>query len=318
MSRILVTGVGGAAGIATVQHFRKNSNYVYGVNCLDNSPGFQFANNWSVVPYACNHNYIPELLEICKNNKIEYVFPTVDEELIVCSQNKQLFNQYGINMIVSETSAIENCLDKYKLYKKLSEANVLVAKTWRLNNDIDFSELSFPVIVKPATGRGGRGVSLISSVEELYNILREQSNDDYIVQEYAEGIEYSVDTLSDLDLKAIVAVPRKRLEIKGGICWRGCTDFNQKIIDESKRAVETVGIFGPACLQLIYTPNNEIKIFEINPRIGGTISLTINSGVDVLNLTLKLLKKELIIDDELKFTKKYISRYFADIFFDGN
>ena len=316
MSRILVTGVGGAAGIAATQYLKKNGHYVYGVNCLEFSPGFDLADDWAIVPYACKENYITELLKISRDNNIEYIFPTVDEELIVCSKNKSLFEQYGINIIVSDALILEKCLDKYKFYEAMRDAGVSVAKTWLLNEEMNFSDFSFPVIVKPVTGRGGRGVTLISSEEDLQNFKKTHDNNAYIIQEYAEGIECSVDTLSNLDGKAIVAVPRKRLEIKGGVCWRGCTYDSADIINECKKAVEALRIIGIACLQLIYTKNGEIKIFEINPRIGGTVSLTINSGVDILELALKIWKNENVLPDELKFSKKYISRYFTECFFD--
>lgn len=318
MSRILVTGCGGAAGIAAIQFFRKDGHYVLGVNCLEFSPGFNLADDWAIVPYACEENYISELLKISRDNNIEYILPTVDEELIICSKNKSLFKQYGINIIISDVKVLENCLDKYKFYKALNEAGVSVARTWYLNEKINFSDFTFPVIAKPVTGRGGRGVTLISSEVDMHRFKKTHDNNTYIIQEYAEGIEYSVDTVSDLEGKAIVAVPRKRLEVKGGVCWRGCTDDTPVIIDESKRAVEVLKIVGPACLQLIYTKNGEIKLFEINPRIGGTVSLSVNSGVDIFDLTLKIWEKKEILPNELKFSKKFISRYFTECFFDMN
>jgi carbamoyl-phosphate synthase large subunit len=284
------------------------------VKCRAFSPGFHLADDWSVVPYSCEDHYISELLEISKKNNIDIIIPTVDEELRICSENKILFQQYGITIIVSDPDTLDNCLDKYKFYEKLNAANISVAKTWLLNDTLNIQQIPFPVIAKPVTGRGGRGIILVHTREELEKLGKEREN--YIIQEYAEGIEYSVDTLSDFSGKAIVAVPRKRLEVKGGVCWRGCIDQSQAIISESMRTVEELGIIGPACLQLILTKQGEIKIFELNPRIGGTISLTIQAGVDILDLTIKLWKNESISENELIFKKLYVARYFEEVFFD--
>lgn len=314
MNRILVTGVGGAAGISTVIYLKKLGNYVIGVNCLENSAGFQLADEWSVVPYAVSDNYIEKLLEICISKKIEIVIPTVDEELIVCSRYRDKFKEYGIDMIVSSVDTLENCLDKYRFYCKLNKNDISVAKTWKLDNELNIEMVEFPILAKPITGRGARGIHILWDKEEIKKLKEQHAN--YIIQEYAKGIEYSVDTLSGLDGKAIVAVPRKRLEVKGGVCWRGCTDYNTAIIEESMKAVEVLGIVGPACLQLILTEDEQIKIFEVNPRIGGTISLSINAGVNVLELMLKIISKEKVMPEELQFKRKFIARYFEDTFFD--
>lgn len=314
MSRILVTGVGGAAGIAAVTHLKKKGHFVLGVDCKEYSPGFLLADEQALVPCACARNYISQLFFICIKNKIEIMIPTVDEELIICSENKEFFGSHGITILVSNVDTIENCLNKYKFYEKMKENNIAVARTWVLNDTLKVERIPLPVIAKPITGRGGRGIIIVRTRAELVKLMHERNH--YIIQEFFNGIEYSVDTLSDLNGKAIVAVPRKRLEIKSGVCSRGCTDQHKGIIVESMRAVEAVGMIGPACLQLILTENGEIKIFELNPRIGGTVSLSIHAGVDILNLTIKLLKNETITEEELIFHKKYISRYFSEVFFD--
>lgn len=313
MSRILVTGVGGAAGIAAVSYLKKAGHYVLGVNCLPYSAGFQYSDDWAVVPYACDEAYIDIVLDLCLKHDIHIMIPTVDEELLVLSEKRALFHEKGVTVLTSSRDTLECSLDKYKFYEKLSEHKISVAKTWRLDEIPEFTSEEFPLIAKPATGRGGRGVIVVHNMEELRSI--DAGTVEYIVQEYAQGIEYSVDTLSDMNGKAIAAVPRKRLEVKGGVCWRGVTDDNQAIIEESKKAVEAVGLVGPGCLQLIYTKSGEIKIFELNPRIGGTVALSINAGVDIVALAVDVAEgKE--INNSFSLKKMFISRYFEDAFFE--
>lgn len=313
MSRILVTGVGAAAGIAAAKHLLKNKHYVYGVNCLEYSAGFNMVDDYSVVPYAIDKSYITELINICKKNNIEYLIPTVDEELPKISENRDKFEQIGVRVLISSPSTIESCLDKYKFYESLYDASVKVAKAWKFDSDIELENIKYPLIAKPRTGRGGRGIYIINSNYDLKYI--EGIEKKYILQEYIEGIEYSVDTLSDLKGNCLVAVPRSRLEIKGGVCWKGKIEKNVLIVDEAKKAVEKLGIVGPACLQLILGKDNSINIFEVNPRIGGTVSLSINAGVDIPELSLRILNKEHINEDELKYKELFISRYFEETFF---
>lgn len=314
MSRILVTGVGGAAGIATVTYLKKEGHYVFGVNCLPYSPGFQMADGWTKVPYACDDAYIPMLLNLCIEHQITLVIPTVDEELIICSESKKLFMEHGIQILVSDKETLERALDKYKFARFLEERNLAVAKTWGLEQALDIQESDFPLIAKPVTGRGGRGIKVLHNRKELEELGKSSTN--YILQEYVTGTEYSVDTLSDLSGRAIVAVPRKRLEVKGGVCWRGESDDNSAIIEESKKVVEALGVIGPGCLQLIYTESGEIKIFELNPRIGGTVSLSIHSGVNIVSLSVDVANNKEIKESELPMKKVVIARYFEDVFFE--
>lgn len=316
MSRVLVTGVGGAAGMAAAKYLLKNNHYVYGVNCLEYSAGFNIVNNYSVVPYAIEKNYIIELINICKKNNIEYLIPTVDEELPKISENRNRFEQIGVRVLISSPATIESCLDKYRFYENLNDASIMVVKTWKFNSHIDFKNMRYPLIAKPRTGRGGRGIYIINSPDDFKYL--EGVEKKYIIQEYIKGIEYSVDTLSDLEGNCLVAVPRSRLEIKGGVCWKGKIEKNMLIVYEAKKAVEKLGIVGPACLQLILGEDNSVNIFEVNPRIGGTVSLSINAGVDIPELSLRILNKDAIKEDKLKYKELFISRYFEETFFEVN
>lgn len=49
-----------------------------------------------------DENYIPQLLDICKKNKIGMIVPTIDTELLVLAKSKQLFNDNGIVVSVSD------------------------------------------------------------------------------------------------------------------------------------------------------------------------------------------------------------------------
>lgn len=110
-------------------------------------------------------------------------------------------------------------------------------------------------------------------------------------------------------------MPRKRIEVKGGVCWKGCTEHNEQISVAAMEISEKLGLKGPSCMQLKVSKAGEIKFFEINPRMGGTTSLTRAAGVDVPYLTVKLLMEGTVDPAELRFRKTYISRYFADVFF---
>lgn len=284
-----------------------------GVNCFSLTAGFKFADDFAVVPFANEKEYIPAMLELCDKKRIQILIPTVDEELTILSQNRTQFEKLGVKLAVSDVQVLQNCLDKWLCYKEFEKNDLPIASTWLVDENITQEKLDYPAIAKPRVGRGGRGIEIISCEDDL-KLFKHKSN--YIIQEYVDGEEFTVDTISDFNGKAITAVPRKRIEIKGGVCWKGKTEHNDLIINTCIKIVEKIGIKGAACVQLKLNKKGEIKVFEINPRIGGTTSLSVASGVDIPYLNIKLLNNERILPDELIFRDLYVSRYFEDVFFE--
>lgn len=312
--KVGVTGVGGSAGVITLKSLKKKDIKTVGMDCNPLSAGMKLADKGEIIPFANNDKFISRLLEICKEEKLDVLIPTVDEELLPCSLNKEEFEKNGVKVAVSDPETIETSLDKWLFYNRLKFLDLPVPKTVLAEQTKELDKIDFPVIVKPRVGRGGRGVKIIKDSDEMNQFLK--SSKDFIIQDYIEGEEYTIDTLSDFGGNFVVAVPRKRIEVKGGVCWKGVTEYSKYLIELAAKTVEGLGIKGPACMQLILTKSGKAKIFEINPRLGGTTSLSVAAGVDFPFLTVKSLFKEEINKDELKFKKLYIARYFEDIYFE--
>jgi carbamoyl-phosphate synthase large subunit len=90
-----------------------------------------------------------------------------------------------------------------------------------------------------------------------------------------------VDVYAGLDGAARVAVPRRRLEVRGGEVAKARTVRHPEIIRQSLRLVESLGeCAGVVTLQGFLTPEGRIKFIEINPRFGGGAPLAIRAGAD--------------------------------------
>jgi carbamoyl-phosphate synthase large subunit len=44
------------------------------------------ADGWFKVLSLNSHNYVNELIKICKDNKISLIIPTIDTELLLCGE----------------------------------------------------------------------------------------------------------------------------------------------------------------------------------------------------------------------------------------
>ena len=67
------------------------------------SAACQIADGWIKAPRVTDPSYISFLLDICKVEKISLVIPTIDTELQLLAQNRELFASFGIDLIVSDT-----------------------------------------------------------------------------------------------------------------------------------------------------------------------------------------------------------------------
>lgn len=316
MIRVAITGVGGAAGVCCIKALKMtDENYhIIGLDANPLSAGLYLANKGHVIPSASDKSFTQKLLKITVEEKIDALIPTVDEELLPLAKAKNQFQKKGTFIAVSNPTTIKTTNDKWLTYKKLSQTNIPVPKAWLPSlspTNLKKIKTKMPLIVKPRVGRGARDIYLCNNEAELKFALGKVINP--IIQEHLPGTEHTTDTLSNLQGKALVAVPRRRIEAKFGVTWRGIVEHNTKLEKTCRKAAETLNIIGPACIQTKISEDGTPKIFEVNPRIGGTTIASVAAGVNIPHLTVKLFRHERI-QVPRKFEEKAICRYFEDIF----
>jgi carbamoyl-phosphate synthase large subunit len=304
---VLVPGAGGPAGINTIKSLRlvsfkgkiisTDSNYL--------SAGFFLSDLYYVIPQYDDKFFIDNLLRIIKEQNIKVLMPSSGFDIYGYSDNYNLIRDYGAIPIVSRRKVLEICRDKLLSYQFLSK-KFPFAFTTEYPEKIN----TFPIIAKPRFGKGSSNIILIENELELEFIMRKFEN--MIFQEYLPGTEYTVDVLSDLTEKPIMAIPRIRIDTKAGISVKGKIVRNSLIENLCKNTVETLGIRGPSCIQLKESKNGELKIIEINPRFGGGTIFTTLAGANFPAMLLELVSNNnnLVIPEVTEIT---VLRYFEEI-----
>ncbi len=240
------------------------------------SPGLYFSDRHYIVPLTTDPKYIPIIKSICFKERIHLLVPTIDDELTLFGRYAKSFLATGVWVAVSSARTGVICNDKYLTAEFFLERGIAAAKTW-LPSQLDIPSLTYPLFLKPRSGRGSVGAHPINSEEELRFYLDHVT--DPVVQEYLPGREFTVDVLADFSGKVISAVPRERLVIRAGVIDRGQTVNHPGMIDLAARAAEALEIKGPANIQM-KLHEDEATIFEVNPRFSGGIPLTIAAGGD--------------------------------------
>lgn len=292
---ILITTIGRRGTLSKI--FKKELNKIAGkVVVTDNSPlapALYQADKYYHTLRIDADSYISKILKICKKEDIKVIIPLLEKSFPIFNQARDLFEGNGIKLLLSSARVIDLCKDKYQLYQYFKKMGIPTPETYLPQQVNELQDTSFfPLFIKPRNGQGSQNTFKINKQEELEFFINYL--DDLIIQEYLEGEEYTVDTLSNLEGNVLSAVPRKRLEVRSGEVSKAVTVKNEKLIQLSVKVIEDLGIIGPANLQAKILPDGEIKVIEINPRFGGGIPLSYQAGVNYPLLIARMARGEKI------------------------
>jgi len=102
--------------------------------------------------------------------------------------------------------------DQVAIYRFLPNSYNYDSKQHAIDKFIHDNGLNYPIVLKPDVGERGRGVHIVKSENELKDVLS-KIHGDYLVQEYADGIEFGIFYYRFPDKKTgnIFSITEKRL-----------------------------------------------------------------------------------------------------------
>lgn len=289
---ILITSAGRRVELVNCfQNAKKSLNItgnVVAADASDTAPACFFADKKYQVCRIDDEQYIWQLIEICKNENITIIIPTIDTELIKLSQFKgQIENECGAKVLISEQKVIDICRDKYKTVDFFLD-NGLTAPRYITKKDLEAKNYQFPLFIKPLNGSSSINAFKVHNQRELEFFM--DYIDNYILQDYANGKEYTIDAFCDFQGNPITIVPRQRLAVRSGEILKGVTEKNQLIINEVKKVLNVLKPIGQITLQgILNHAGNIFSFIEINPRFGGGAPMSIAAGADSCKNLYKLL-----------------------------
>jgi carbamoyl-phosphate synthase large subunit len=145
----------------------------------------------------------------------------------------------------------------------------------------DTGHLQYPLIIKPRSGRGSRGVVTVADDEELRFHLARRT-DEVIIQEKLEGEEYSIDLLADANGELRMVSTRRRLRVNAGISIVGEIAESTPFLADLERLTSGLKLSGPACVQCFLDADNQPAFTDLNPRLGGGVALSLRGGTPLL------------------------------------
>jgi carbamoyl-phosphate synthase large subunit len=262
----------------------------------------------TLIPAGLDPGFADAALARCVAMGVDVLIPTVDAELRPLGRARADFRRAGIELLLAPDQALDICLDKLAL-AECCAGQVPVPRTERYDQ-ADPESWTYPVIVKPRTGSGSRGISLVESSQAL---ARLDASADFLIQEFLPGEEYSIDVLADAAGHVVASVPRVRERVDSGVSVAGRTLHDGELERFGAAVATATGLTYIANVQFRRDAAGRPALLEVNPRVPGTLPLTVASGVDMPRMALDSLRGR-PLPDHAGFRDTAMVRYLQECF----
>jgi hypothetical protein len=187
--------------------------------------------------------------------------------------------------------------DKHALIDHMAARGIRVPRQRRLAATTPpraiIDEFGIPVVVKGATGSGGRRVRIATSLSELDHALRRSRmlGGEWVAQELIAGPTLLFGGVFR-DGRALRLYAGEKLELYprrtgGAIRLRSIDD--RALVDAGVRVMRELRWTGLASADFMRSPDGEPVLLEVNPRLWGSLAGTLSAGVDLFGPFCELL-----------------------------
>lgn len=289
---------GGNDQIALIEELRRYFNGDVYIILVDMSSSAK------AIPYA--DKFLPistmdkeAVLNAAKEEKIDYILTACGDQPL--STMAYVSAKMGLPCYLTEED-VKNLTNKLYMKQMMVKNDIPTSKFVSITKDwnySDFSELRYPLVVKPVDSNGSKGVKKVENQDELDIYLQEafkySISGDVIVEEFNKGEEVSIDIYvegTQVKLLSVVSLNKIKQNKKSFTIVQSCypPSFDcsmDEIIVIGQKIANTFKLHDtPLLIQAIQTVEG-LKVVEFSARMGGGSkfrSIETYSGVDIMNV----------------------------------
>ena len=256
-------------------------------------------------PLIYDEEYIPFLLKICKNEKIDILISLFDIDLMILAKNKSRLEALGVKVIVSNEDIINICNDKFEMLKYLEKINLPVPETYLdLDKALEYADFHKKTyILKPRWGMGSLSIFEVENKKELEvlyekakrsiqkSYLRFESNADMnraiLIQEKIKGDEFGLDIFNDLKGENLSVTVKRKYAMRSGETDIAEVTENSELKAVGKKIAKSLSHIGNLDMDILLS-DGKAYIIDMNARFGGGYPFTHNAGVNELEAIIRL------------------------------
>ncbi|OGG32056.1 hypothetical protein A3I51_01165 [Candidatus Gottesmanbacteria bacterium RIFCSPLOWO2_02_FULL_38_8] len=288
MKRILVTGAGGSASHNYIESLRNNHRnekfFIIGTDVIKYHLELCHVNRSYIIPKVNNPQYLTKLNYIIKKEKIDFLHPQPDPEVIFLTKNK---NKIAAKTLLPSYTTLTICQNKMLLHDLLEKNSVDVPEAYHITSHKDLRSALKTLLrkhekvwLRAIRGAGSRAALPVKSIEHAkmwinyWQVMKGLRIQDFMVSEFLPGKEYAFQSFW-INGKLIMSQARERIEyIFGNLTPSGqssspsvaVTVHNDKVNELGYSAVKAIdpsatGIF---CIDMKTDKKGRVVIIEIN------------------------------------------------------
>lgn len=261
-------------------------------NRPDLSAACQIARVHERVPRVSERAFLEETLNLALLHGVGLVVPTLDTELAAYSWVRDEWADQGVHISIPDSDFVATCGDK--------------RRTSQIFRGLGISPLAeldsgFPRFVKPISGSLSADIHVVREPADLHPRLEDRTL--FVHQELIDPEiynEFSIDMLYSRSGDLVCAVPRRRLEVRGGEISKGRTEKGALLKALRDSMARIPGARGCLTVQVFHSLTHlerSVIGIEINARFGGGYPMTHAAGARFSHL----LASELFLGETLRY-----------------
>lgn len=312
--------------------------HVVGINCEDTALLRKGVDAGYVVPRIEEPEYIPTVIDICKKEHVDVIFPFITAELPIMAKAKEMIEAEGIKVSVSNERSLQLAGDKVFLGKNYPDLMPKQAVVKTVEDCMEFAlSVGYPerkICCKLPNRCGGLGFCIVDEEKgldmtlfnkfglhryitfDMLSMLISHTKETVILQEYTEGTDFSYCGLADHGKLLFGLGFEASLMAFGSAMFANIAE-NKMAEDIARKIVEDTGLDGNFCCDFILKPDGTVTLLEVNPRLSATLPFIAKAGLNLPYLRVaQLLGKDVTkykfdINLKLRMSKNYESEYFV-------
>ena len=195
--------------------------------------------------------------------------------------------------------------NKYLMRQAFMQAGVpcpKFIKVGKIPEEIDLAGMTYPLIVKPTDRSGSRGITKVENYDDVCKAVPESAELSFeksaIIEEFIEGNEYSCECISFEGKHSFLAFTKKYTTGAPHFIETGHMepsdipeDLHENFKEQIFKALDALDIrYGASHTEFRITPDGQIRIIEIGPRMGGDFIgsdlVYLSTGYDFLKMVI--------------------------------
>lgn len=280
---IVVSGIGKRNALLLLlgEECARQGGRLVGCDAVAWPPARLAVENFTTVPAARDADFRPAYGRMLTDNQAAAYLTLIDPEIVVLGEMEERGEAAGARFLHPVPSVARICEDKYVFSTFLEDASIASIPTSLSPQDL------YPFIRKDRCGSAASGFRVFRNRDEFSIYAAESGAGNYIYQPFCTGTHFCIDAYFSIRTGRLADFCAKEVAVKSN-----GESFLLRAVDRApfvellERIAEVLPLRGIVNLD-VYDEGGQLKVMEINCRIGGNYPASHRFGCNLLRPMLR-------------------------------